>query len=315
MKTLLSTLFFSLYFLTSLNSNELIHPTTPLLIVNSITITQTLPKRFRRTDTLFQKALNSSGLNLLRASASAQYSVQEFLALVNHFKEEELIIIDLRKEPHGFLNQFAVSWYTPKNWLNKPLSLQNSILNEQERLSYLKKSKKVILHKILEKSYGASYITAIKLPISPSHVASEEEICFELNTPYNRFSVTDHVKPSDEVIDSFVELVKNRSSKSWFHFHCNAGRGRATTFLTLLDILYNGTTLSLKTIANRQHALGGIDLLDLPSLTVWKYPNAVERRQFIIDFYLYVKDQSPHFSLSWSSWMSRRTKTPQDTPL
>lgn len=42
---------------------------------------------------------------------------------------------------------------------------------------------------------------------------------------------------SPENIDEFIKLYKSLPKDAWLHFHCEAGKGRTTTFLAMYDMM------------------------------------------------------------------------------
>ncbi|MDX8431691.1 MAG: hypothetical protein SNF33_07840 [Candidatus Algichlamydia australiensis] len=111
-------------------------PAEPLLIINSLTTSSTLPNRFRNVAPLSffdpsLSAISNEGLSEMHASASSQFSIEELRAIKTEFSNEHLVIIDLRQESHGFINNYAVSWYVAKNWINQGLSIHDVIRDEQ----------------------------------------------------------------------------------------------------------------------------------------------------------------------------------------
>lgn len=296
-----------------LNAAEEVCLKQPLLIVNSITTSQTLPSRYRTTKDLFEReenyAFSLEGLTELGASASSQFSIEELRALIEHLPLKNLVIFDLRKESHGYVNNYAVSWYVPKNWLNKEKSLDDIFNDERERLGAIMDRREIILHKIVEKAYGSSYATALKLPVAAHYVCTEEELCTSFNLGYVRAVVTDHLRPTDEVVDHFILAIKSLTDNQWPHFHCKSGQGRATTFMTLYDMIHNADKIALDDIIKRQWALGGINLFHFPPPTSWKYLHFLERKEFLMKFYDYCRDQAPEFNVPWSYWTEHRKES------
>jgi len=97
------------------------------------------------------------------------------------------------------------------------------------------------------------------------------------------------------------------------HFHCRGGDGRTTTFLAMHDIINNAPQVSVNDILIRQYLLGGINLDDTQpgDATSFKYPFAVERADFMRDFYTYVQDEKPGgFKKTWSTWVNNRMVQP-----
>ncbi|GAB5411734.1 MAG: protein-tyrosine-phosphatase [Chlamydiales bacterium] len=263
-----------------------------LLIVNSLTNSSTLPSRFRK-------------YNELRASASSQFSVEELRAVKMEISSDKVMIIDLREESHGFINNYAVSWYVPKNWPNVGLSLDELILDEKNRLTSASQKQRLSLHKILEKGTGTDFVTMLKIPTTVHYVSCEEDLCHDLNLGYFRIPVTDHVRPSDEMIDRFLTLINTMPKNTHLHFHCSAGAGRATTFMSLYDMIHNAQNTSFNEIIERQFQLGGTNLLQAPTSSRWKYRYNLERQAFLRRFYKYVRENDDGFTTPYSVWSER----------
>ncbi len=281
----------------------------PLLIVNSLTTSSTLPSRFRIAASLKQQEeesyISSEGLDVLKTSASSQFSIEELRAIKIELAVDKLIIVDLRKEPHGYINNYAVSWYTPKNLVNANLSLSEALQDEKERLGNVKTQTQLNLHKILEKGAGSDYATMLQLPTAVHYVCSEEELCHDMNLGYFRIAVTDHLRPTDEMVDRFIILIQTIPENTHLHFHCSAGAGRATTFMSMYDMIKNANTVSFEEIIERQSRLGGTHLLQPPAPTSWKYRHHFERQAFLKRFYVYARENEDDFTTSFSEWNHR----------
>src|SRR5690606_26441789 len=50
------------------------------------------------------------------SSGSGQFSEKELQRMISQIPASNIMIVDLRQEPHGFLNGNAVSWYHEHNW-------------------------------------------------------------------------------------------------------------------------------------------------------------------------------------------------------
>lgn len=276
---------FALFFATIFGSE-------PLLIINSLTTSSTLPSRFRLFDEL-------------RASASSQFSIEELRAIKAAISHDRVMIIDLREESHGFINNYAVSWYVPKNWPNVGLALNELLLDEKNRLANARAQHRLQLHKILEKGTGTDFVTMLKIPTTVHYVCSEEDLCHDLNLGYVRIPITDHVRPKNEMVDQFITLIKTMPKNTHLHFHCSAGAGRATTFMSLYDMMHNAQNLSLEKIIERQFQLGGTNLLQAPSSSKWKYRHNLERQAFLRRFYKYARENDDDFTTTYSEWSQR----------
>ena len=118
---------------------------------------------------------------------------------------------------------------------------------------------------------------------------------------YIRIPVTDKEKPSDDMVDYFVQFVQSLPQNTWVHFHCEEGMGRTTTFMVMYDIMKNAKRVSLDDIMNRQVLIGGQDLLDDKVNTT---KNAKERTEFIQEFYKYALQNNDNFKTTWSQWIN-----------
>lgn len=273
-------------------SEELTQNESPRLVVNSDNKAST-PRNFRTTD---RKLKNSSkhspsteGFYELRASASSQFSEKGFEKIIAKIDDAELMVIDLRQESHGFIDGTAVSWFIDHNWANNGKTYSEVIQDEEIRLNELKN------HGHVKLIHNGSII---RVPFST--ICSERELIESKGYQYTRIPVTDHKKPTDESVDLFIATVLSLPKKSWLHFHCNAGMGRATTFLVMYDIMRNGHLVSLKDIYERQALLGGKDFSSPISKESWKAPYQQERLALLEQFYRYWNETKG--TISWTEW-------------
>ena len=102
-------------------------------------------------------------------------------------------------------------------------------------------------------------------------------------------------------MDAFLRFYQALPQGVWLHFHCHAGHGRTTTYLVFYDILKHPED-TLDTIAERQRAIGGADLL-----AVSDDAEKNDRAEKLHLFYEYVKEQRESgFSVPWSLWIEAR---------
>ena len=242
----------------------------------------TLPKNFRKVEEL-------------KASGSGQFSEKSLDVLVSKIDCKKLIIIDLREETHGFINGNAISLYKSQNNVNQGLSLDEMTAKEKK---YFKNLSSVSLAVIYVKKKFA-------FPSIINDAVTEEQLCSSKNLKYYRFPTTDHKRPLDFNIDRFISLAKNTSPDDWLHFHCEAGIGRTTTFLVMLDCMKNADKISFDDIIQRQQKLLGVDLLKAPQDYRSRY--ALERMLFLKKYYQYCKN-NPLFEISWSTWILSDTQ-------
>ena len=256
------------------------------------TNTDTLPKNFRKTSDLSNfngKEVNLSGLKELNMSGSSEFTALSLIKLKKAIDTDMTIIdIDLRQESHGFINGNAVSWYTKGDKGNAGLSLEEVTKRENAELASIPFGKELSLDK------G-------KLTIVPTVVENEDKLVTSNNIKYFRIPVTDGKRPTDLMVDRFMEFVLTQPENTWLHFHCKHGIGRTTTFMLLYDIVKNAKNVSLEDLMERQVILGGKNLLE---------SKGTKRVEFIKDFYKYAKENDDDFKTTWTEWVKQNKITP-----
>lgn len=265
------------------------------LYLISDVIEQEMPINFRMISqgSIRKAPINLQRLEILRASGSGQFSEDNFIMMLRHLlvRPEQLIIIDLRQESHGFINGKPVSWTDGNyNYGNLHKSRSEVEADERERLRLARQVKSVLINPVKEPKKLQVY-----------SIKTERNFVENHGIKYFRFPVTDRNRPTSEVVDQLIDLVKNLPSDAWVHFHCKAGKGRTTTFLTLLDIMKNAQYVSLEDILMRQQWIGGNNLNETRKKDLERQRAASERLELIRRFYLYCR-QNPQFQVSWSVW-------------
>lgn len=254
----------------------------------------------------------------LRASGSGQFSKLQFEGVIKElrkkYKFSQFIDVDLRQESHGFLDDYAVSWYSDHNSINWGKSKSEIARSELEALqSLLKQKKGIVLSQFLSKETDDPDTTdriafwkkkQVKVD-SPKKVMTEQQMVSEdSQVIYLRIPVADMHAPEDREVDQFIDEMKKVRPNQWVHFHCSAGRGRTTTFMAMYDSFRNFSKVSLKEILRKQKEMGGVDLVAY-SLKRSKSRNdwAEQRAQFIAQFYRYCQSEGPSgYRRSWSAW-------------
>lgn len=273
---------------------------TVVLRLDSISPTDLQARNFRTSNDPFKpqsKSLPSRiGLTELHASGSSQPSTLTFDSLKEVWKGKPLIDVDLRQESHGFLNEAPVSWFAPRDWSNRGKDLAQVDADERARLAGALKAGKLTAFSI-QNVQGKEEETPFSLKVKS--IATEQEVATHAGLQYFRIPVTDHLKPTDADVDRFLEFVQKLPKDAWLHFHCEAGDGRTTTFMSMYDMLRNAKQVSFEDILKRQWLLGGIDLLNPPPQDSWKYPYAVERTEFLRKFYEFAKGAKPQSGSRW----------------
>lgn len=246
---------------------------------------QELPNKLR--------SLNIEELNWVSISGSGQFYEENVQKIRDLHTQEQGIIVDLRLESHGFINNIPVSWTNGiHNNANLNLSVEEVESDETDKLHQYKVGQSIQL---------ALADGSLKQEIVINTVKTERELIETLGLTYIRIPITDHFSPSHPVVDQLVNLMVSLPKDAWVHFHCKAGSGRTTTVLTMLDIIYNHSHNSLEEILDRQKNLGGKDLTDLDPNS-FKYEGALARFNFIKTFYDYCEEVS-NFQIRWSDWI------------
>lgn len=285
-------------------SQELAIP--PLMLIKNMDNVKTLPKNFRMSSgpwhESFGAAPSRAGLNNLKISGSAQFSEQGLNKLIETIPADKIIFVDLREESHGFLDGIAVGWYYNHNWEHR--DMPEAAIEQIQALR-------------LKEAAHRGYVSIFADKNSPepqslhlSQALTEKELISKLHTKaieYVRFYVTDHHRPTDETVDAFVEFVKTIPQDVWVHFHCKAGRGRTTTFMTMFDMMHNAHNVSKEEIIKRQFWLGGVNLKHIQEEKLYKQAPSAERLKFIDKFYEYCK-ANPRFDVTWSTWVKLKSK-------
>jgi protein tyrosine phosphatase len=277
--------------------------TKPILVLDMRNALE-LPKNFRTTsDDLSKKTqINTEGLSKLYIAGGGQFSKLGLEKILNKLHTKHLTIVDLRQESHGFLNGNAVSWYGPSNATNAEKSSQEILEIQEQLLNELGKEQNAIVYEILEKTSDMKIADTRPLEFAVHRTAAENEIAEKFQLGYRRLFVQDYLAPSDLEVDRFIQIVKELPLDQWIYFHCRAGVGRTTTFMTLYDMMYNAKKVSFEDILARQKALGGKDLIKLPRPSQYKYLSSQKRLTFLKQFYQYAHDNHDNFETTWSNW-------------
>jgi protein tyrosine phosphatase len=227
--------------------------------------------------------------------------------MLKNIAHEKIIIVDLRQESHGFVNGNCISWYGEHDWGNVGFSRSEIEADENRRLDSLYKIKSISVTQIIKKDKSTSEIKESKeIPVVVNTVQNEKELTEEFKTGYFRITATDHRKPVDEDVNRFIEFVKNLDENTWLHFHCHAGDGRTTTFLVMYDMIRNSKNVSFPNIIHRQYLLGGIDLSKDDDYPDFDKQYAIERTEFLNNFYDYCKSNNDNFKTLYSEWKKHK---------
>jgi hypothetical protein len=277
----------------------------------------------------FRTMQNIPNISGAAASGSAEFSAQEFQGMLAKIGQLTagfpLTVVDLRQEPHGFLylkqplngdSEIGVGWFAERDWLNVAKGLPSIQVDEENLLNTACQTDLTVYNVLTKTKYEDGICTATSCPVQPTGFYKTEETHVQTypSVSYLRLPSTDHCRPRDSEVDQFVAFEAALGSDTWLHFHCRAGDGRTTTFMAMHDIIHNAPGDTLSTILARQKSIGGIDLSTPPpptNQTSFSYPFAVERVEFVKNFYNYVCAAKPgKFTLTWSDWVIQ-TMTPK----
>jgi protein-tyrosine phosphatase len=215
-------------------------------------------------------------------------------------------VFDLRQETHIFVNELPVSWYATNDWANVGRSQSEIEADEVARVRSLKPGSEIAVRPGEAVKKGGGSVAPQRVAVE--RASTERDVVGNCGTAYVRLTVTDHARPLDEEVDRFVLAVRALPKNAWAHFHCEAGRGRTTTFLVLYDTLRNANQVSLEDIVRRQKLLGyGYDVLHPASPGSWKAPYTEDRIAFIRTFYNYARANPDGRPQLWSEWLKSGT--------
>lgn len=249
--------------------------------------------------------VDMTGMDNLNASASAQYSEQQFRDLADTLREaadgKDIVIVDLREESHYLLNGISISYFSLHNWGNLGLDLAAVKAAEEEVFGSLEgQTITAYVEDDEEKQED-------QLEITVESAMSEEELVLSEGFTYLRIDCIDHVWPEPADIDAFIEYTKSVDlDNTWFHFHCHSGSGRAGTFMLLLDKMKN-PEVSDKDIMYRQAMTGSNYPLYLGDGDSYKHPLYAEKAEMAPLLFDYIEENhATNYEVSWSEWLQSR---------
>lgn len=221
-------------------------------------------------------------------------------------------------EAHAFIDNMPVMWYCPRNWELLDRDPHDILTIEHRRVQDLAEQSEVRVSeqpkcKDDEGLDACEHAKNLKTTVlSLRKAQTEQEWAARHGIRYYRLPVADHQRPSDNVVNGFISMILREQRLSdgaaFFHVHCKGGKGRTTTFLLLLDMLLNATQLSFDQVMARHKIHGITDLEDTEKEgQKWKAMYALERLNFLSQFYDYAKEQdvmnNGGFRM-WSEWVT-----------
>ena len=220
----------------------------------------------------------------LNISGSAQFTKDQLLNLKNSINKDNICIVDLRQESHGMINDLAISFLNPYKDLNNVFNTEQTIKAENSLLNKIKIGNTIQLYK-----HTGIFIKDITVDF----ISNESQLVTEADMQYKRFAVKDNSAPTPDIVDEFVEFIKNKPDDIHLHFHCAAGKGRTTSFMVMYQAMKNNSNLTLEQLLSYQYNIGGVNLHD----------NNIQYN-FLEDFCNYVqKNKDSNYSISYSQWI------------
>jgi inositol hexakisphosphate len=275
-------------------------------------LAKSLPRNFRTTDNPLKSNKGdqlpaSNGLADLHASGSGEFTADN-LKFVLAQAHGPVTVFDLRQETHIFVNGLPISWFATHDWANVGRTQSEIEADEAARVQSLKPGSEIAVRpgEAIKKADTAS---ATPQSVIVEQASTEREIVEANRAAYVRLTVTDHARPLDDEVDRFILAVRELPENDWPHFHCEAGRGRTTTFMVLYDMLRNATRVSLEDIARRQQLIGyDYDVLRPADPGSWKAPYTDDRIAFVRAFYDYARANPAGGPQLWSEWLKSGIK-------
>lgn len=261
--------------------------------------------------------------------------------------------VDLRQEWHGFINAHAVRWMEDSDpvlveydWVNLGKARDEILAQEPDLLKTASAGKTKFYTHPKGPKLEAFAFTA---PAESFSFGTEADLVKSRlgEGHYIRLTIPDHLKPAtDRDVDLFTSelervfvAAQKEGKVPWIHFHCAAGQGRTTTFMTLYEFyvkvrvtkqklpfdvpvediaLKFGTEFEAflaaqkdpKVLLGANGGKGGADLTFSAALRVMeaekpdylKGNGAIDRFRFILNFYWYLTNGKGE---TWSAWSAK----------
>jgi hypothetical protein len=265
-----------------------------------------LPRNFRATDDPIKankgQIPSDTGLADLHASGSGEFTADGLKLLLSRTRGP-VTVFDLRQETHIFVNGLPISWFATDDWANVGRTHDEIEADEAARVKSLGPGSKIVVRPgAAIKKPGA--VPSARENVTVEHASTERDLVDANRAAYVRLTITDHARPLDEEVDRFILAIRTLPENGWAHFHCEAGRGRTTTFMVLYDMLRNATQVSLDDIVRRQQLIGyDYEVLRPADMGSWKAPYTDDRIAFVRAFYDYAYANPGGRPQLWSEWL------------
>ena len=236
-----------------------------------------LPKGFDiSTDSKFSNLL----IRKYSISVSRQFFGCELKAMYNKILNanpqlKTIYIVDLRQEPHLFLDGIPVSYRTPRGRHTVGLNNTEQVKAKEGELSKSIKSGMAInragksFSGECDRSLGICENDREYKLLKTAVVQREEEIISDssilpkgIKVVYKRFPVTDHSPALFKQVEDYFNFLKTVDfENSHIHLHCKGGKGRTMTFLSMVE-KYLSPNVKIDQILKQQYeAFGRLNLV------------------------------------------------------
>lgn len=262
---------------------------------------------FRTTNDLsaLPEGLNREGLDDLRLSGSETIStpgqVERIARSANVQDRDRLHIVDVRQESHVVADRYALTLRGLKDWANVGLSHEEALQSEADWIGDLRRSENLTIYSAEDMKSGARPMRSVTL--HRPEIVSEQALVERTGANYARLTVTDHLRPGDDAVDRFVEIVRRLPSDAALHVHCKGGKGRTTTFMAIYDMLRNAGRVSADGIIDRQGELGRYQLKKIDGQNA---DYRQDRLSFLYAFHEYATRNPDGQPQTWSAWLASR---------
>lgn len=249
---------------------------------------------------VLEDASNAPDLRNFHAAPTLRVSIsglpgENALRRLIRSKKKRITVVDLQQEPHLLINGRPFLWHSERDWAHALASNDDVTERERSLLRQLTTAGKTDFFSAfeIEKDRGAEPRT-----VEVESVRTEEAVAREEGARYARIAVTRHLRPSDEAVDLFLQVMRERRPGDWIHFHDRTGEGRARMFLVMTDILKNARRVPLEKILSRHPPLEmtGED---------WQVPFHRDRDAFLRAFHEFASGGPPR--KNWSAWLARKS--------
>ena len=242
---------------------------------------------------------DTSGLDTLDISGSAEFSAEQFRELAGHIRAlapgKEVWVVDCRLESHALLNGISVSWYGDNNWANKGMTLEQAEADELARFS------------VLPGTVITAYAAEDNAPGESAEIdvqswMTERELVESEGFHYLRLACNDHSWPEESAVDAFIAFVQTLDTDNvWLHFHCQAGKSRTGIFMAIYDMMKN-PSVAFEDIMLR-HAMSGSSYFPYANPESDIAEVYVLRAKRVRQVYDYLREMNGEYTVSWSEWI------------